>query len=150
MIADVYTHKGDLSRAIEYGNTAVEKAPTPADKAWAEGTLAWALCRSGNPRKGVEILAPIVSMIRSGSLRMIGVLFTMTLGEGYWLVGDPERARETLEEGLDHASSCGMRYYMGWAHRLLGEVELEVNPSLSVAGSGPGPAGFSPSSQGRR
>lgn len=31
--------KGDLDRAIQYGELAVQKAPTPMDKAWAQGFL---------------------------------------------------------------------------------------------------------------
>ncbi|NIS60249.1 MAG: guanylate cyclase, partial [Proteobacteria bacterium] len=42
-----YTWKGDLGRAVEHGELALQKAPTPADKAWAQRGLGWALCRAG-------------------------------------------------------------------------------------------------------
>ena len=46
-IAMAYTWKGDLNRAIPYGEQAFQKASTPADKAWAGRGLGWALCRAG-------------------------------------------------------------------------------------------------------
>ena len=39
-----YSFKGDLSRAVEYGELAVQKAPPGGDKAWAQRYLGWALC----------------------------------------------------------------------------------------------------------
>jgi len=56
-----------------------------------------------------------------------------TLGEGYWLAGEEEKARQTLEEGLEIAGRCGARYYVGWAQRLLGEIALKNNPDQAVS-----------------
>jgi tetratricopeptide (TPR) repeat protein len=53
---------------------------------------------------------------------------TCALGEGYWLGGEEEKARQTLEEGLEMAERCGARYYVGWAQRLLGEIALKNDP----------------------
>jgi tetratricopeptide (TPR) repeat protein len=33
-----------------------------------------------------------------------------------------------LDEGLEMADSCGVSYYSGWAHRLLGEIAQKANP----------------------
>ena len=41
-----YSFKGDLPRAVEYGELAVQKAPPGGDKAWAQRYLGWALCRA--------------------------------------------------------------------------------------------------------
>jgi tetratricopeptide (TPR) repeat protein len=57
---------------------------------------------------------------------------TCTLGEGYWLAGDDDKARQTLEEGLEMADSCGVRYYAGFAQRLLGELALKTNPTQAA------------------
>jgi len=54
VISRAYAHKGDLTRAIEYGHLGNEKAPTPADKLWAKGTLAWVRCRAGETDKGTD------------------------------------------------------------------------------------------------
>jgi tetratricopeptide (TPR) repeat protein len=50
------------------------------------------------------------------------------LGEGCWLAGDEYKAKKTLEEGLEIASNCGTRYYIGFANRLLGEMSLRNEP----------------------
>jgi len=54
------------------------------------------------------------------------------MGAGYWLAGDKEKAKITLKEGLEIAERCGARYYIGWAHRLLGEISSETNTAKSA------------------
>jgi hypothetical protein len=54
------------------------------------------------------------------------------LGEGYWLAGEDDKARQTLEEGLEMAERYGVRYELGFAHRLLGEISLK-NRSAQAA-----------------
>jgi len=54
------------------------------------------------------------------------------MGAGYWLAGEEEKAKITLEEGLEIAERCGARYYIGWAHRLLGEINLKTNTAKSA------------------
>jgi tetratricopeptide (TPR) repeat protein len=58
---------------------------------------------------------------------------TCTLGAGYWLAGEDDKARQTLEEGLEIADHCGATYYVGWAHRFLGEIALKANPARAVS-----------------
>jgi tetratricopeptide (TPR) repeat protein len=58
---------------------------------------------------------------------------TCTLGAGYWLAGEDDKARQTLEKGLEIADRCGARYYVGWAHRFLGEINLKSNPVQAAA-----------------
>jgi class 3 adenylate cyclase/tetratricopeptide (TPR) repeat protein len=127
-----YTLKGDLERAVEYGEMAVQKAPTPADRAWAQVFLASAWCRAGEPRRGVEVLAKIAHVLRAARF-MIGLVPTaLYLGEGHLLAGEYDKATQSLEECLKLAERCGMRYYIGGAHRLLGEVALKANLSLAA------------------
>lgn len=58
---------------------------------------------------------------------------TCTLGAGYWLAGENDKARQTLEEALKIADSCGARYYVGWAHRFLGEIAMKDSPARSAS-----------------
>ena len=132
VISMAYTAKGDLVRALEYGELAVQKAPTPADKTWAQAALAWAWCRAGEPHRGVEVLAQVVSMQRAAR-RIWGELFALFLGEGYWLAGEYDKATQTLEEHLAIAERSGMKFHIGSAHRLLGEIALEPTPPRSRA-----------------
>jgi tetratricopeptide (TPR) repeat protein len=119
--------KGDLARAIEYGELSSQKAPTPADKAWAQRSLGWAWCRAGEPNKGIQMLVAVLPIFLKGDF-MPGTIPAMChLGEGHWLAGEDDKARETLEKGLEIADRCGAKYYAGFARRLLGELSLKTD-----------------------
>jgi len=106
-----YCWKGDLDRAIEYGELAVRKAPTPGDKARSQRSLGWALCRAGELSKGIELLtAAILPSFSAGTFTAFETPLKCYLGEGYLLTGEVEKARQTLEEGLVMAEKCGARF----------------------------------------
>ena len=123
-----YAYKGDLAEALVYAELAVEKAPTPADKAWAQSFRGWVWCRAGEPHKGVEILGALVPMYRAAGF-VPGEIFALFLGEGYWLAGEYENATQTLEEVLKMAQRYGLKFHFGCAHRILGEIALKTNPA---------------------
>jgi class 3 adenylate cyclase/tetratricopeptide (TPR) repeat protein len=126
------TSKGDLARAIEYGELSSQKAPTTADKAWAQRSLGWAWCRAGEPNKGIEMLAAVLPIFLKGDF-MPGTIPAMChFGEGYWLAGDDDKAKETIEKSLEIAERCGAKYYAGFAQRLLGEMALKTNPAQAA------------------
>ena len=127
-----YTGKGDLARAIEYGELAVEKAPTPADKAWGERTLARAMYRAGKTKRGIKLLNDVLPIFRTGGFMSAEIPLTCYLGEGYLLAGEDDKARQTLEKGLQLIDRCGARYYLGWALRLLGEIVLKTDPAQAA------------------
>jgi tetratricopeptide (TPR) repeat protein len=86
-----YTWRGDPGRGVEYGELALQKAVTPADKAWAQRGLGWALCQAGEANRGVELLTSVLPIFRAGH-RVAGVIpTTCTLGAGYWLAGEARR-----------------------------------------------------------
>jgi class 3 adenylate cyclase/tetratricopeptide (TPR) repeat protein len=128
-----YTWKGDLARAVEYGEMAVQKAPTHADKAWAQRSLGWALCRAGEPNRGIELLTAVLPIIQAGRFITVEIPLKCFLGEGHWLSGENEKARQTLEEGLEMAERYGVRYELGFAHRLLGEISLKNKPAQAAS-----------------
>jgi tetratricopeptide (TPR) repeat protein len=128
----VYTLKNDLGQALEHGELAVQRAPTPGDKAWSQGYLAWVWCRRGELRRGVETLAQAVSMFRAVGFAWNELFFALSLGEGYWRAGEYAKATQTLEELLDGAEHCGMQFLVGSAHRLLGEIALHTDPAQAA------------------
>jgi tetratricopeptide (TPR) repeat protein len=127
------TSKGDLARAIEYGELMFQKASTPADKAWAQRALGWSLCRAGETNRGIELLTAALPIFQAGRFMPAVIPTSCTLGEGYWLAGEEDKARQTLEELLEIVGRCGARYYLGWAQRLLGEIALKANPAQAVS-----------------
>jgi tetratricopeptide (TPR) repeat protein len=125
----VYAWKGDLARAVEYGELSLHKAATIGEKAWAQRSLGWALCRSGETTRGVELLTKVLPIFRAGRFITSEINLTCFLGEGYWLAREDDKARQTLEKGLEMAERYGVRYYVGFAQRLLGEMNLKTNPA---------------------
>jgi len=124
-----YAWKGDLELAVEYGELAVQKAPTPMDRAWAQRSLGWALCRAREPNQGIKLLTDVLPIFRAGRFIAAEIILLCFLGEGYFLAGEDHKAKETLEEGLEISDRCGARYFVGFTHRLLGEIALKTNPS---------------------
>jgi tetratricopeptide (TPR) repeat protein len=55
------------------------------------------------------------------------------LGEGYWLAGEYDSARQNLEALLDPAEQHGMRLILASAYRFLGEIALATNPAQREA-----------------
>jgi tetratricopeptide (TPR) repeat protein len=127
-----YTSKGDLARAVECGELAVQKAPTPADKALAQRSLGWAWCRAGEPNKGMNLLTDVLPVFRAGRFIAAEIILLCFIGEGYFLAGDDDKAGQTLEGSLEIADRCKARYFVGFAHRLLGEIALKNNPSQAA------------------
>jgi len=128
-----YSYKGDLNPAREYGEMAVEKAPTPVDKAWVQSFLAYFWIRAGEPNRGIKILENLLPMFRA-SRWAFGETYHLTwIGEGYRLRDEFDKATRALEDGLKIAERCGYKFYVASCHRLLGEVALETH--LSTAAS---------------
>jgi tetratricopeptide (TPR) repeat protein len=127
-----HTCKGDLSRAIDCGKMSVQKASTPLDKAWGQRSLGWACCRAGELKKGMELLTTVLPIFRAGRFISSEIPLMCFLGEGHWLSGEDEQARQSLEKGLEMAKRCGVRYYSGFAHRLLGEIVSTTNPTKAA------------------
>ena len=128
-----YTWKGNLDRALELAEMALQKAPTFADKAWAQRGLGWVLCRSGDTNRGIELLTAALQTFNARRW-MPGVIPTTCILSGaYWLAGNNEKARQTLGEALEIAERCGARYYAGFAQRLMGEISIQTNPDQAMA-----------------
>jgi tetratricopeptide (TPR) repeat protein len=122
-----YTAKGDLARALEYGEHAVRIAPTPGDKVWASCVLARARCQAGDPGDSLAVLAQGVSALRAARFIWSEVC-ALWLAEGYTLTGEYEKATPVLEELLAITTRCGMTFLIGCAHRLLAEIAIATNP----------------------
>jgi tetratricopeptide (TPR) repeat protein len=54
------------------------------------------------------------------------------LGEGYFLAGEYENARQTLEKALELAERLDMKSDIGLAHSHLGQVALKTDPTQAA------------------
>jgi tetratricopeptide (TPR) repeat protein len=123
-LSGIYNIKGHLDEAVKYGEMAIEIAPTPVNKLGAQMILGWAISRSGEPKRGIEMLEEVVPIHHLGGHVIFEVYGGIMLGEAYWLAEDDEKANQTLERYLELSINCGMKYCLGWIYRLLGEVAL--------------------------
>ena len=60
-------------------------------------------------------------------------IFLLYLGEGHFLSAEYHLARRDIEMALDLARRHGMKYYVGRAQRLLGDLAVETNPEGAEA-----------------
>jgi class 3 adenylate cyclase/tetratricopeptide (TPR) repeat protein len=132
VICQAYCFKGELDRAIEYGELAIQKAPTPGDKLWAEGFLAMAWIRTGKLQQGIATLSKIADAHDKGRFVFGQVGYTLMLGLGYFLAGEYEKAIQPLKGGLELAERSDMKWFIGLAHVFLGQVALQTNPTQAV------------------
>jgi tetratricopeptide (TPR) repeat protein len=133
MLSAVYTYKGDLDQAIQYGELGLAKAPTPMDKIVAQVFLAWSLCHTGEPHRGVALLAGIIPALKAARVLVLELWCTLFLAEGYWLAGEYDKGRETAGELLKIADLFGARFCTGYACYLLGGISLEANPAEAAS-----------------
>lgn len=124
-----HTSQGDLPRALESGEFALQKARTTADHAWSRSMLAFAWARSGRATEAIDVLAefvPVYDGIRFTPGQLFGRLY---LGEAYLRAGRFEEAKATLETLAAQAESINAPFYEGSARRLLGEVTAQLDPA---------------------
>jgi len=126
-ISMAYMSKGEIDRAIEYGEMAVKKAPSPGYKAWAETMLARTWCRAGEHSKGIKILEAYLQIFKAGRFVIGGIYSSYYLAEAYWLAGEYHKAEQKAIEALQIAERCGARFYAGENDLLLGEIALKTN-----------------------
>ena len=126
-VSAAYTMKRDLDRAIEHTERAAGRAVNAMDRAMALHLLGLALCYAGRTDEGIELLAGLREVARAARSLMLEIPITLYLAEGYWLSGEHEKGRQTAEEGLKIADRCGTRYFVAYAHHLLGEMTLDTD-----------------------
>jgi tetratricopeptide (TPR) repeat protein len=128
-----YIAQGDSRRALEAAERSVHAAPTtPADRSWAEGTLAVAHCRAGDSEQAVGTLARLLPVYRAAHY-IPSEPFTPYLGEAYWRAGEYEKGRAVLEQLLGIIEPCGMRLVAAQGHRILGEIATKTDPARAAS-----------------
>ena len=127
----IYAHKRDLSSAIKYGELALQKAQLTYQKTLAQRILGLVLCRAGETKRGIELLESALSIHKTAVRASIST--KCYLGEGYWLAGKDDKARQMFEGVLDIMDPSERKgIYFGFANRLLGEIALKDNPAQAA------------------
>jgi len=128
----IYSFKGEHSRAVEYGEMALQKSLTPFDKASAQVVLGWARCRAGELNRETESLETYIQAGRSRHNAPLILNGSMCLGEVYLLTGQYDKARQTAEDLQEIADRLGARLNLAHAHSLLGFIALETDLSQAA------------------
>jgi tetratricopeptide (TPR) repeat protein len=128
-IALANSSENNTGQALDFAELAVRKAPTIADKVFSQSGLSWALCRSGQAPKGVALGTELIPMFQAVRFVPGEIWETAILAEGLLLTGEHEKATQTIKNALELAKRCEMKFFIGWAYRLLGEIALKTNPA---------------------
>jgi len=128
-IALAHILENNPRQALEFAELAVQKAPTIGDKVFSQCGLSWALLRSGEAHKVVALGAELVAMLQAVRFVPGEIWETAILGEGFFLTGEYDKATQTLKKALELARRCEMKFFVGWAYRLQGEIALKTNPA---------------------
>jgi tetratricopeptide (TPR) repeat protein len=133
ILAAVHAARGAVGEALEVAQMAVDKGPTPGDKAWAQCVLGWAWARRGRADSAVDALAPVVSMSRAACF--FGVpFFDLYLVDSYRMAGRYEDALREAEEVVQIAQRCGMQFIVAAIYRQRAEIGLATGtPADAVA-----------------
>jgi class 3 adenylate cyclase/tetratricopeptide (TPR) repeat protein len=129
LISFAHNQKGDLISAAEYGELAVQKAPTAAFKMFARIFLAWSWCRAGELEEATDVLESSLQRLRAGQNRLGELICVRVLTEAYLLAGEYDKAMQTGKDSLELATRHGATIYVAWATRLLAEISLKYNPA---------------------
>ena len=116
-------------QALDFAESAVQKAPTIGDRVFSQCGLSWALCRSGEALKAIELGTELISMFQAVRFVPGEIWETVIVAEGLLLAGEHEKATETIKKALELARRCEMKFFIGWACRLQGEIALKTNPA---------------------
>ena len=131
-VCRVYIMKGDIDKAIEYGEMALQNAPTPGDQTWAQTVLAWAWSLSGKLHQAIDFWAGVAPLMRAVRYEPGAVQVMVLLGQGYLYADDLDNAKTTLKECVELSGRYGMKLYLGRSHYLLAEAILKTNPKQAI------------------
>ncbi|MEJ2718237.1 MAG: tetratricopeptide repeat protein, partial [Deltaproteobacteria bacterium] len=132
ILGTAYALKGELGIAAEHMEIALEKAKTPMDTGFVQLFRAPILCRRGEMVEGIGIMESLLRKFQSAHSEPFAVVCSTWLGEGYWLASEHEKAWEMLANVVERANRIGMRYFLAYAHRILGEVAMAMNVSQAA------------------
>jgi tetratricopeptide (TPR) repeat protein len=134
-MAIIFLGRGAVDSAVEYAQRAIDVGPTPADRAWAQVTLGWALSRS-SPETSIRLLEPMEPVFRAAGQIVTLVWLGVALGESYWRAGRLKDALRTLCDTVKLSQWSRAKHWEGKAHRLIGEIGLEQATADSLESAG--------------
>jgi len=122
ILAVAHVFRGDVREGLAQAQFAVDRAPTLADRLWAEGILGWGHCRAGELDVGLNLLESLLPVARMAGAT--GQWYIQSLGEAYIMAHRLDEAEELLENLLATAEPADWGLTIGPSHRLLAEVAL--------------------------
>ncbi len=127
-LSQAWAMKGDSDRAVKFAELMVETATLPQERGNAQLVHGYALCKSGMPDKGIDLMAPTLQLFSLAGAVVYEWHFGAFLADGYLLAGRYDEAIQTAEKVVQSATVGGARPWLGFAQRVLGEVALKTKP----------------------
>ena len=128
----IFALKCDTQRAVEYGERAVQVAPTAGIKLRCQYGLAFALCWSESPESGIETMESVLKIMRNSNSRHSECWTLVILADAYIRIRELEKAEQRASEALELAENYGKRLAAGYSHRILGELNIEKRPEEAI------------------
>ena len=123
MIAGIsHATGGNWEAGVQACERALELAPDPFETAGVLACLGKALAEAGNLTRAVPVLEHAVQLGDQVRSRQWREWFRTLLGEGYFLSGQMDKAREAAQQALKASTDFGYSLGIGWAQQVLGRV----------------------------
>jgi class 3 adenylate cyclase/tetratricopeptide (TPR) repeat protein len=123
MIAGIsHATGGNWEAGVQACERALELAPDPFETAGVLACLGKALAEAGNLTRAVPVLERAVQLGDQVRSRQWREWFRALLGEGYFLSGQMDKAREAAQQALKASTDFGYSLGIGWAQQVLGRV----------------------------
>jgi class 3 adenylate cyclase/tetratricopeptide (TPR) repeat protein len=116
--------RGDGEIAVAECERALALSPDPANTAWAEGMLGFALAQSGRPAPAAEMLGRALEAIRPTRHHRVECWFGGWLAEAHLLAGDPRRARAVAGNAIRDAERVRVPWAAARALRVAGAAAV--------------------------
>jgi class 3 adenylate cyclase/tetratricopeptide (TPR) repeat protein len=116
--------RGDGDAAVPECERALALSPDPANTAWAEGMLAFALAQSGRPELAVQSFLRCLPAIGRTRHRRVECWFAGWLAEAHLLSGDPWQARAVAGRALREAERVHVPWAAARALRIVGAAAV--------------------------
>jgi class 3 adenylate cyclase/tetratricopeptide (TPR) repeat protein len=112
--------RGDGEAAVPECERALALSPDPANTAWAQGMLAFALAQSGRPERAVAGFQDCLGAIHRTRHRRVECWFAGWLAEAHLLSGDPAQARFVAGRALRESERVRVPWAAARALRVMG------------------------------
>jgi tetratricopeptide (TPR) repeat protein len=114
--------RGDGEDAINWGHRSIELSPDPLNNAFSLGWTGYAYLEHGQAGRAIGLLEQSIELLEAMRYSRLVGWFRGWLATAWLLAGDPVRARDQAQLGLQISTQTGFTWAVGVAQRALGTI----------------------------